>query len=148
MVLLAAIKLALHQDNKRDDLSIAITLAGQPLSGHFTLVGPCSTVLPIRSVISSKGNVHSALSNTRSKMLKALEHHEFSYSDLLKALMPDNPDGAINLCRCSFTHVKRMATNQLDFAGVIVEYGFVTPRAQLFELYLVATEYEDSVEIE
>ena len=90
--LLAGFKILLHRFTGQDDLAVGIPAAGQSLLEGETLVGHCVNFLPLRSSFAGDPSVASVLAQTKSMLLDAYEHQNYTYGSLVRKLaLPRDP---------------------------------------------------------
>jgi amino acid adenylation domain-containing protein len=90
--LLAAFDLLLHRLSGQDDVVVGVPAAGQSSWGRDDLVGHCVNFLPVRSLLPEGATVAELLKATKTRVLEAYEHQNYTYGTLLRKLaFPRDP---------------------------------------------------------
>ncbi|HEX2798924.1 MAG TPA: condensation domain-containing protein, partial [Thermoanaerobaculia bacterium] len=90
--LLAAFDVLLHRLSGQDDVVVGVPAAGQSSWGRDGLVGHCVNFLPVRSLLPEGAIVKDHLKATRTRVLEAYEHQNYTYGTLVRKLaLPRDP---------------------------------------------------------
>ena len=90
--LFAAFQALLHRLTGASDFVVGIPVAGQSLAELDGLVGHCANLLPLRIAIAPDQTFAARMTATRSEVLAAREHGEFTFGRLLEELqLPRDP---------------------------------------------------------
>jgi len=117
--LLSSFQLLLHRLTHQDEIVVGISTAGQSLIEGASLVGHCVNFLPMLSEISATTTVQDHLRATRSALLDAQDHQEFTYGSLLQKLKLEREPGRLPLIEVQF-NLERIGSN-VRFAGLEAE---------------------------
>ncbi|HLK62418.1 MAG TPA: amino acid adenylation domain-containing protein [Bryobacteraceae bacterium] len=96
MTLLAGFQSWLARLTRQDDLILGIPVAGRPFPGSERLAGYCTHLLPLRCRYDDSLSVAGVLGQSRKLLLDALEHQDYPFAELIRALqesgeMPAEP---------------------------------------------------------
>ncbi len=111
--LLSGFQLLLHRLTSQDEVVVGISAAGQALDENTSLVGHCVNFLPILSTISrvSPGEtIQQHLKATRTALLDAYDHQEFTYGTLLSKLRLERDPSRLPLIEVQF-NLERVGDN-------------------------------------
>lgn len=101
--LLAAYALLIHKLSQQDDVVIGIPMAGQALiENGSSLVGHCVNFLPVRSSYAPNQSIEDFLKKTRTTLLNAQEHQNYTYGTLLRKLKIDRDPSRLQLVEIQF----------------------------------------------
>ncbi len=90
--LLAAFDVLLHRLSGQDDVVVGVPAAGQSSWGREDVVGHCVNFLPVRSLLEEGSTVKDFLKATRTRVLDAYEHQNYTYGTLVRKLaLPRDP---------------------------------------------------------
>ena len=90
--LLAAFDVLLHRLSGQDDVVVGVPAAGQSSWGREDVVGHCVNFLPVRSFLPEGATVKDFLKATRTRVLEAYEHQNYTYGTLVRKLaLPRDP---------------------------------------------------------
>ncbi|NJM85833.1 MAG: amino acid adenylation domain-containing protein [Hydrococcus sp. RU_2_2] len=139
-VVLAAFEAFLSRLTQQPDLTIGIPTAGQAASGRYNMVGHCVNLLPIRTHVEADGSFIDYLRSRRVPLLDAYDHQQFTFGSLVKKLTLPRDPSRIPLVPVIFNLDRGLEKEQLQFAGLEVEFSTNPRSAENFELYVNATE--------
>jgi amino acid adenylation domain-containing protein len=108
--LLSSFQLLLHRLTGQEEVIVGISTAGQSLIEGASLVGHCVNFLPMLSEITPDTTVQNHLLATRSALLNAQDHQEFTYGSLLQKLPLDREPGRLPLIEVQF-NLERIGSN-------------------------------------
>ena len=117
--LLSAFQILLHRLTRQSEVVVGISAAGQALFDDASLVGHCVHFLPMLSVLQPACPVKEHLAATRSQLLDAYDHQEFTYGTLLRKLPIQRDSSRLPLIEVQF-NLEKLGTN-LHFEGLHVE---------------------------
>ena len=101
--LLAAYALLIHKLSQQDDVVIGIPMAGQALiENGSSLVGHCVNFLPVRSSYVPNQSIEDFLKKTRTTLLNAQEHQNYTYGTLLRKLKIERDPSRLQLVEIQF----------------------------------------------
>ena len=114
--LLSAFQVLLHRLTRQSEVVVGISAAGQALFDDASLVGHCVHFLPMLSVLPPACPVKEHLNATRSQLLDAYDHQEFTYGTLLRKLPIQRDSSRLPLIEVQF-NLEKLGTN-LYFEGL------------------------------
>jgi len=117
--LLSAFQILLHRLTRQSEVVVGISAAGQALFDDASLVGHCVHFLPMLSVLPPACPVKEHLAATRSQLLDAYDHQEFTYGTLLRRLPIQRDSSRLPLIEVQF-NLEKLGTN-LQFEGLRTE---------------------------
>jgi amino acid adenylation domain-containing protein len=117
--LLSAFQILLHRLTRQSEVVVGISAAGQALFDDASLVGHCVHFLPMLSVLPPACPVKEHLAATRSQLLDAYDHQEFTYGTLLRKLPIQRDSSRLPLIEVQF-NLEKLGTN-LQFDGLRTE---------------------------
>jgi amino acid adenylation domain-containing protein len=85
MAFFAVYALMLHRLTGQEDIIVGIPTAGRSLPGSEKMVGYCTHLLPIRSLIGQQSFL-TYLKNIRATLLEAYQHQDYPYAHLINKL--------------------------------------------------------------
>jgi amino acid adenylation domain-containing protein len=101
--LLAAYALLIHKLSQQDDVVIGVPMAGQALIENGScLVGHCVNFLPVRSSYAPNQSIEDFLKQTRTTLLNAQEHQNYTYGTLLHKLKIERDPSRLQLIEIQF----------------------------------------------
>jgi amino acid adenylation domain-containing protein len=118
VTLLSAFQILMHRLTRQDDVVVGISAAGQALLEDASLIGHCVHFLPMLSVLADGETVAQHLRATRTALLDAYDHQEFTYGSLLQKLKFERDPGRLPLIEVQF-NLERVGTN-VQFDGLNV----------------------------
>ena len=110
VTLLSAFQILLHRLSCQDDVVVGISTAGQALLEDASLVGHCVNFLPMLSELTDRMTVAEHLRVTRTALLDAYDHQEFTYGSLLRKLKLEREPGRLPLIEVQF-NLERVGAN-------------------------------------
>ena len=116
VTLLSAFQILMHRLSRQDEVVVGISTAGQALLEDASLVGHCVHFLPMLSEITDAETVAQHLRTTRTALLDAYDHQEFTYGSLLRKLKFERDPGRLPLIEVQF-NVERVGAN-VQFDGL------------------------------
>jgi amino acid adenylation domain-containing protein len=119
VTLLSSFQILLHRLTRQSEVVVGISTAAQSLIEGASLVGHCVNFLPMLSEIRPEETVQEHLRVTRTALLDAQEHQEFTYGSLLRKLPLDREAGRLPLIEVQF-NLERVGAN-VRFDGVDAE---------------------------
>lgn len=102
VTLLSSFQMLLHRLTQQDEVVVGISTAGQALVEGKTLVGHCVHFLPMLSTLQPDETVQQHLRATRTKMLDAQDHQEFTYGSLLQKITLERDASRLPLIEVQF----------------------------------------------
>ncbi|MBL8520445.1 MAG: amino acid adenylation domain-containing protein [Betaproteobacteria bacterium] len=148
VTLLAAFGATLQRLAGCNDVVVGVPAAAQSVAGLDTLIGHCVNLLPIRLMFDERGDFAGALGVTRSAMLDAVEHQEYTFGTLLKKLPLDRDPSRLPLVSVMFNVDQALDTNALGFVGLDVDFS-INPRCgENFELSINAVQKDGALTLE
>jgi amino acid adenylation domain-containing protein len=119
VTLLSSFQILLHRLTRQSEVVVGISTAAQSLIEGASLVGHCVNFLPMLSEIGPAETVQEHLRVTRTALLDAQEHQEFTYGSLLRKLPLEREPGRLPLIEVQF-NLERVGTN-VRFDGIDVD---------------------------
>ncbi len=145
--LLASFELFLHAYTGQEDIIIGLPTAGQLVSGYYSLVGHCVSLLPIRSYPNAQFNFHEYLKVRKSAILDAFEHQRLTFGSLIKKLQLPRQSSRIPLVPVVFNIDTEMESDT-NFYNLNFEL-YSNPREfENFELYLNIWNNKKGIQLE
>ncbi len=114
----------MHRLTGQDQVVVGISTAGQALYDGASLVGHAVHFLPILSQLSDLregSTTREHLRATRSALLDAYDHQEFTYGSLVRKLKLDREPGRLPLIEVQFNLEKVGANVRFDGLGVEIK---------------------------
>ncbi|WP_206244414.1 non-ribosomal peptide synthetase/type I polyketide synthase [Novosphingobium terrae] len=113
--LLGALQVTLGRLAEREDVVIGCPVAGQTLVEGKVLAGHCVNFLPLRAPFSVAAPLGEHLRSVSAILMEALDHQDYTYGALVRALgLPRDPNRT-PLCDVQF-NLERLGED-IDFAG-------------------------------
>ncbi|MES2391919.1 MAG: amino acid adenylation domain-containing protein [Acidobacteriota bacterium] len=119
VTLLSSFQLLMHRLTKQDEVVVGISTAGQALLDGASLVGHCVNFLPMLSELGAETTLPEHLRATRSSLLDAQDHQEFTYGSLVRKLPLEREAGRLPLIEVQF-NLEKVGTN-VRFDGLEAE---------------------------
>lgn len=114
VTLLSGFQMLLHRLTRQSEVVVGISAAGQALFDEVSLVGHCVHFLPMLSELPSPYTAKEQLSATRTRLLDAYDHQEFTYGTLLRKLPIARDASRLPLIEVQFNLEKLGANVQFD----------------------------------
>ena len=144
VTLLSAFQLLMHRLSRQDEVVVGISTAGQALLENASLVGHCVHFLPMLSDINDETTVAQHLRATRTNLLDAYDHQEFTYGSLLRKLKFERDPGRLPLIEVQF-NLERVGTN-VHFDGLDTKIKANPKQFVNTDLFLNIVETADDLE--
>ena len=147
-MLLAGFEVLLARLSGQDDVVVGVPAAGQSVGGHDNLVGHCVNMLPLRARIDAEQPFRTMLADTRSAVLEAYDHQQYTFGSLLRRLPLVRDPSRLPLVSVVFNLDRGLGPDAMRFEGLGTE---LTTNARLFEnfdLFLNAVEIGGKVVLE
>jgi amino acid adenylation domain-containing protein len=119
VTLLSAFQMLLHRITHQPEVVVGISAAGQSLMEDVSLVGHCVHFLPMLSDLPDNLTVKEHLAATRTKLLDAYDHQEFTYGTLLRKLRIPRDPSRMPLIEVQF-NLERLGA-AIEFDGLRTE---------------------------
>ncbi len=116
VTLLSAFQLLMHRLSGQDEVVVGISTAGQALIEDASLVGHCVHFLPMLSRLAEGETASEHLRATKSALLDAYDHQEFTYGSLLRKLKFERDSSRLPLIEVQF-NLEKVGAN-VHFAGL------------------------------
>ena len=116
VTLLSAFQILMHRLSRQDEVVVGISTAGQSLLEDASLVGHCVHFLPMLSELKDGETAAQHLRTTRTALLDAFDHQEFTYGSLLSKLKFERDPGRLPLIEVQF-NLERIGAN-VHFDGL------------------------------
>lgn len=147
-VLLSGFVAMLHRLSSQDDIVVGIPSAGQSAAGLSSLVGHAVNTLPVRARLDPDKPFAALLDTVRKGMLDALEHQEYTFSQLLKVLPLPRDPSRLPLVSVCFNLDKGLSADAMPFEGLKPRL-FTNPRRfETFDVFMNAVEIDGRVDLE
>ncbi len=121
VTLLAGFDSLLHRLTGQDEVVVGISTAGQALYEDASLVGHAVHFLPMLSEVSAGQSASDHLKATKTALLDAYDHQEFTYGSMLRKLKLEREPGRLPLIEVQFNLEKIGANTAFDGLAVKVE---------------------------
>ena len=144
VTLLSAFQILMHRLSQQDVVVVGISTAGQALLEDASLVGHCVHFLPMLSDISDETTVEQHLRSTRTALLDAYDHQEFTYGSLLRKLKFERDPGRLPLIEVQF-NLERVGAN-VYFDGLETNIKANPKQFVNTDLFLNVMETKDHLE--
>lgn len=119
VTLLSAFQMLLHRITHQPEVVVGISAAGQSLMEDVSLVGHCVHFLPMLSDLPDNLTVKEHLAATRTKLLDAYDHQEFTYGTLLRKMRIPRDPSRMPLIEVQF-NLERLGA-AIEFDGLRTE---------------------------
>jgi len=148
VTLLAGFGALLQRIGGTDEVVIGVPTAGQSVGGLSTLIGHCVNLLPIRIALDGNASTRAAIDITRTAMLDAYEHQEYTFGTLLKKLALTRDPSRLPLVSVMFNLDQALDANSLGLPGLTANFS-INPRcAENFELSINAVQADGALRLE
>jgi amino acid adenylation domain-containing protein len=144
VTLLSGFQLLLHRLTGQDEVVVGISTAGQALLEDAALVGHAVHFLPMLSDLRDGMTAAEHLRATKSALLDAYDHQEFTYGSLLRKLRLDREPGRLPLIEVQF-NLERVGANVV-FSGLKSEMRANPKRFVNTDLFLNVIEVAEDLE--
>ena len=141
--IIAAFEVFIHRLTHQEKFVIGVPAAGQPVTGHYNLVGHCVHLLPIKTIVNSKNSFQDYLKWRKKEVLEALEQQQFSFGSLLKKLNIPRDSSRVTLVPIVL-NVDTGMNDGVDFYGLTHELISNAREFETFELFLNISGSEKS----
>jgi amino acid adenylation domain-containing protein len=145
VTLLSGFQLLLHRLTGQDEVVVGISTAGQSLLEDASLVGHCVHFLPMLSELPQGLTAREHLRTTKTAMLDACDHQEFTYGSLLRKLRLEREPGRLPLIEVQF-NLERVGANVV-FEGLQSEMRANPKRFVNTDLFLNVIETANDLEL-
>ena len=144
VTLLSGFQLLLHRLSGQAEVVTGISTAGQALYEGASLVGHCVHFLPMLSVLASDETVQQHLRATRTALLDAYDHQEFTYGSLLHKLRLERDRSRLPLIEVQF-NLERVGAN-VQFQDLQAEIRTNAKQFVNTDLFLNVMETTDDLQ--
>ncbi|WP_257656783.1 non-ribosomal peptide synthetase [Parapedobacter lycopersici] len=145
--LLTAYEVFIHRLTGQDDIVIGLPAAGQSATGHFSLVGHCVNLLPIKSEMNSQASFLEHLKRRKSEILDDLDHQQVTFGTLIKKLNIKRDPSQVPLVSLVFNIDMGMDTG-VSFYGVTHRLISNPRKCETFDIFLNVSGAEDALTLE
>jgi amino acid adenylation domain-containing protein len=144
---LVAYEVFVSKITQQNELVIGLPSAGQSATGHFSLVGHCVNLLPMRSTIRPSDSFLTHLKRRKSEILDDYDHQGLSFGSLLKKLAVKRDPSRVPLVPLVF-NIDMGMNNNVRFDGI--EHELISnPRYfETFEIFLNLSGSEEHLTLE
>ncbi len=144
VTLLSAFQILMHRLSRQDEVVVGISTAGQSLLEDASLVGHCVHFLPMLSELKDGETAAQHLRTTRTALLDAFDHQEFTYGSLLSKLKFERDPGRLPLIEVQF-NLERIGAN-VHFEGLASTIKANPKHFVNTDLFLNLVETADNLE--
>ncbi|MEO8041987.1 MAG: amino acid adenylation domain-containing protein [Acidobacteriota bacterium] len=145
--LLAGFNVLLNRLSGQSDIVVAVPAAGQSMIGEERLVGHCANLLPVRSQLVANESFSEYLKRTKTTVLDAYEHQNYTYGLLVQRLaLPRDPSRS-PLVSAMF-NMDRSGFKGLNFGGLGFEITTNRKAFATFDIYFNMLETDRGVVID
>ena len=116
VTLLSSFQILMHRLSRQDEVVVGISTAGQSLLDDASLVGHCVHFLPMLSEVTEETTAAQHMRTTRTALLDAYDHQEFTYGSLLQKLKFERDPGRLPLIEVQF-NLEKVGAN-VRFEGL------------------------------
>ena len=127
VVLLSGFEVLLHRLTGQEEVVVGISTAGQALVEDVSLVGHAVHFLPMLSEVRDGTTAREHMQATRTALLDAYDHQEFTFGSILRKLRLEREPGRLPLIEVQF-NLERLGEN-VHFDGLDIE---VQPNPKCF----------------
>ncbi|MEU4352586.1 amino acid adenylation domain-containing protein [Streptomyces sp. NPDC023838] len=113
-VLLGAYAILLHRLSAQDDLVVGVPVAQRAHEDATRLVGNCSNVVPVRSMLGARESVRDYLKRLQARLVQAYRHSDFPFSRLRGRLAQDGNSVRTQLFSTLFNLDQDVSTPELE----------------------------------
>ncbi|MGR3219879.1 MAG: amino acid adenylation domain-containing protein [Candidatus Anammoxibacter sp.] len=146
MTLMAVYSVFLHRLTGQEELLIGVPVSGRSIKGSDSLVGYCTHLLPIRSILAGEPRFTEHMKNMRDCLLEAYEHQDYPFSRLLNKL--DLPGDARRPPLLSTIFNLDEAANFPDISDIKLSYYSEPVYYTHYDLIVNITEIEEKLVID
>ncbi len=146
--LLAGFQTLLYRLSGQTDVVVGIPAAGQSVGGYQNLVGHCVNTLAIRSRLDGAAPFASLLGATRTTMLDAFEHQQYTYGSLLRKLPILRDPSRLPLVSVLFNLDQAVSPDDLGYEGLRAALESNPRRFENFDMFVNAVESKNGVILE
>lgn len=143
VTLLSGFEMMLHRLTRQSEVVVGISAAGQAMLDDASLVGHCVHFLPMRSELPNDQRIQDHLMATRTQLLDAYDHQEFTYGTLLRKLTIPRDPSRLPLIEVQF-NLEKLGTN-LHFEGLHTEMQSNPKKFVNTDIFLNAIEAGDDL---
>ncbi|MEW6367293.1 MAG: amino acid adenylation domain-containing protein [Acidobacteriota bacterium] len=148
MLLLAAFKVLLHRYTAQEDLVVGSPVAGRDRREIEELVGFFVKMLVLRTDLSGNPPFKVLLQRVKDVTLGALAHQDVPFEMLVDALQPERQQSYSPLFQVAFAYQASLFSSSQARGGLIFTPAAIERRTAKFDLMLVMSESNTSLEAE
>jgi amino acid adenylation domain-containing protein len=131
-----------------DDVVIGIPAAAQAVDGHDNLVGHGVNLLPLRCAIDPAAPFTHLLDASRTTLLDAIEHQQYTFGTLLKKLGTPRDPSRLPLVSVLFNIDQALDLEATTFPGLSMSFASTARRYENFELFINAVQEHGQLRLE
>lgn len=137
----------LNRLSGQSDIVVAVPAAGQSMIGEEHLVGHCANLLPVRSMILTDESFAGYLKRTKSTVLDAYEHQNYTYGVLVQKLgLPRDPSRSPLLS--AMFNIDRSGFKGLSMGDCALEITTNRKAFATFDIYFNMLETDQGVVVD
>ncbi len=144
VTLLSSFQILMHRLSRQDEVVVGISTAGQSLLDDASLVGHCVHFLPMLSELTDETTAAQHMRSTRTALLDAYDHQEFTYGSLLQKLKFERDPGRLPLIEVQF-NLEKVGAN-VRFEGLETKIKTNAKRFVNTDLFLNVIETANDLE--
>jgi amino acid adenylation domain-containing protein len=144
VTLLSSFQILMHRLSHQDEVVVGISTAGQSLLDDASLVGHCVHFLPMLSELTAETTAAQHMRTTRTALLDAYDHQEFTYGSLLQKLKFERDPGRLPLIEVQF-NLEKVGAN-VRFEGLETKIETNAKRFVNTDLFLNVIETANGLE--
>ncbi len=144
VTLLSGFESMLHRLTGQGEVVVGISTAGQALYEEASLVGHAVHFLPMLSELTEGETAKEHLKATKTALLDAYDHQEFTFGSLVRKLKLEREPGRLPLIEVQF-NLEKVAAN-VEFAGLRVQVEANGKRYVNTDLFLNVVETADGLD--
>jgi amino acid adenylation domain-containing protein len=145
--LLTAFEVFLHRLTAQSDIVLGLPAAGQSASGHYTLVGHCVNLLPLKSHHNGEQSFLEFLKLRKVKVLDDYDHQQFTFGSLLKKLNISRDPSRVPLVPVIF-NIDMGLDDGVDFSSLTHKMVYNPREYENFEIFLNVSGSERALTFE
>ncbi|HYN63017.1 MAG TPA: amino acid adenylation domain-containing protein, partial [Candidatus Limnocylindrales bacterium] len=145
-LLLGSFECLLARETGRDEVGLAVSIAGQTRFPGRDLIAHCVNALPVRSQVAFDESITHHLKATQGAFLDAFDHQDFSYGAIVRSAGVRRDPGRTPLVSIIFN--MDSPTQPLDFDGAVATPGSNPRHFENFDAFLNIVPGDDELVVE
>ena len=146
--LIAGLAAVLARIGGHEEVVIGIPAAGQAVHGHDSLVGHGVNLLPLRCGVDPAEPFAQLLDASRSTLLDAIDHQQYTFGTLLKKLGTSRDPSRLPLVSVLFNIDQALDSEATTFPDLSMSFASTARRYENFELFINAVQEHGQLRLE